>query len=88
MHLVDGHVEVTVADTGAGIPTRALDRVFERFFRVDEARSRSTGGTGLGLAIVKHVSERHGGTVAVRSQLGAGSTFTITLPLGGRPTQG
>jgi signal transduction histidine kinase len=72
-----------VADTGSGIPTRALPRVFERFFRVDVARSRATGGTGLGLAIVKHVAERHGGRVSVESQLGVGSTFRIELPLAG-----
>jgi signal transduction histidine kinase/HAMP domain-containing protein len=72
---------LSVSDTGTGIPTRALGRVFERFYRVDEARSRATGGTGLGLAIVKHVVERHGGTVAVESQLGAGSTFRIELPV-------
>ncbi|MGF1617934.1 MAG: sensor histidine kinase [Acidimicrobiia bacterium] len=86
-----GSVEVTVAvddegaivevtDTGAGIPTRDLDRVFERFYRVDAARSRRTGGTGLGLAIAKHVVERHGGTISARSQLDVGSTFTIRLP--------
>lgn len=73
-------VTLEVTDTGAGIPTRALPRVFERFFRVDVARSRATGGTGLGLAIVKHVTERHGGAVTVVSELGVGSTFTLTLP--------
>ncbi|MEX1038613.1 MAG: ATP-binding protein [Acidimicrobiia bacterium] len=71
---------VEVADTGAGIPTRDLDRVFERFYRVDAARSRRTGGTGLGLAIAKHVVESHGGTISARSQLDVGSTFTIRLP--------
>lgn len=75
----DGLVEVR--DTGAGIPTRDLPRVFERFYRVDAARSRATGGTGLGLAIVRHVMERHGGEVTVTSQLGVGSTFTLRLPL-------
>lgn len=73
--------EVEVSDSGRGIPTRALDRVFERFFRVDMARSRDTGGTGLGLAIVKHVAERHGGSVTVTSQLGAGSKFVLSLPV-------
>ena len=63
-----------------GIPTRDLPRVFERFYRVDRARPRETGGTGLGLAIVKHVAENHGGSVEVSSELGAGSTFTVTLP--------
>ena len=72
--------ELAVSDTGTGIPTRALARVFERFYRVDVARSRDTGGTGLGLAIVKHVAERHGGSVSVESELGAGSTFRMRLP--------
>jgi two-component system phosphate regulon sensor histidine kinase PhoR len=71
---------VTVADTGSGIPQRDLDRVFERFYRVDVGRSRATGGTGLGLSIVRHVAESHGGRVGVESQLGAGSTFTLRLP--------
>jgi signal transduction histidine kinase len=75
-------VSISVADTGEGIPTRDLDRVFERFYRVDSARSRATGGTGLGLSIVKHVAESHGGTVSVVSELGVGSTFTIRLPMG------
>lgn len=78
---VAGEAVLTVSDTGEGIPRRALDRVFERFFRVDVARSRQTGGTGLGLSIVKHVAERYGGSVTVESELGAGSTFTIRLPL-------
>ena len=77
---VDGGVVLTVSDTGVGIPGRELGRVFERFYRVDRARSRETGGTGLGLSIVKHVVENHGGTVAVRSELGVGSTFEIRLP--------
>jgi two-component system sensor histidine kinase SenX3 len=79
----DGRVEVSVEDTGEGIPQRELSRIFERFYRIDVARSRATGGTGLGLAIVKHVAERHGGTVTARSQLGVGSTFLLRLP--GRP---
>ena len=70
-----------ISDTGEGIPTRDLDRVFERFYRVDNARARATGGTGLGLAIVKHVVESHGGSVSVDSELGAGSTFTVHLPI-------
>lgn len=73
-------VSLVVADDGMGIPTRDIPRVFERFYRVDRARSRETGGTGLGLAIVKHVAENHGGSVEVVSELGAGSTFTVTLP--------
>jgi two-component system phosphate regulon sensor histidine kinase PhoR len=72
---------VEIADTGAGIPTRDLERVFERFYRVDAARSRRTGGTGLGLSIAKHVIESHGGTISARSQLDVGSTFTIRLPV-------
>jgi two-component system, OmpR family, phosphate regulon sensor histidine kinase PhoR len=74
-------VRVLVKDTGVGIPQRSLDRVFERFYRVDDARSRQTGGTGLGLAIVKHVAETHGGSVSVESELGVGSTFHLVLPL-------
>jgi two-component system sensor histidine kinase SenX3 len=70
-----------IEDTGEGIPTRDVERVFERFYRVDNARSRATGGTGLGLAIVKHVVESHGGIVGVESELGAGSTFTVRLPV-------
>jgi two-component system, OmpR family, phosphate regulon sensor histidine kinase PhoR len=72
---------VSVSDTGTGIPQRDLERIFERFYRVDVARSRATGGTGLGLSIVRHVVESHGGTVSVDSQLGVGSTFTIRLAL-------
>jgi two-component system sensor histidine kinase SenX3 len=73
-------VEVVVVDEGIGIPSDLHDRVFERFFRVDPARSRDTGGTGLGLSIVKHVAADHGGDVTVWSQPGRGSTFTIRLP--------
>ena len=80
------HLKVCVADTGIGIPRDALDRIFERFYRVDPARSRQTGGTGLGLAIVRHTAENHGGRVMVESQLGAGSSFTLQLPLVGAPT--
>jgi two-component system phosphate regulon sensor histidine kinase PhoR len=71
---------VRVRDTGPGIPSRDLPRIFERFYRVDKARSRATGGTGLGLAIVKHALEQMGGSVAVDSRLGQGSVFTVTLP--------
>ena len=75
-------VRVTVADSGVGIPARDLDRIFERFYRVDRARARATGGTGLGLSIVRHVAQNHGGTVHVQSQEGVGSTFTLELPAG------
>jgi two-component system phosphate regulon sensor histidine kinase PhoR len=71
---------IIVADTGEGIPAQHLERLFERFYRVDRARSRELGGIGLGLAIVKHLALAHGGEVAVTSELGKGSTFTIELP--------
>jgi two-component system, OmpR family, sensor histidine kinase SenX3 len=74
-------VEVAVTDEGIGIAQQDLGRVFERFYRVDPARSRQTGGTGLGLAIVKHVTNNHGGEVTVWSTVGVGSTFTLRLPL-------
>lgn len=77
----NGEAALTVTDTGVGIPGRDLGRIFERFYRVDVARSRRTGGTGLGLAIVKHVAERHGGRVMVESLLGEGSTFVLRIPL-------
>ncbi|MHB1234752.1 MAG: sensor histidine kinase [Microbacteriaceae bacterium] len=76
----DGIVEIAVTDQGAGIPEEEIDRIFERFFRGDPARSRHTGGSGLGLSIVKHVVNNHGGDVRVWSQPGYGSTFTIRLP--------
>ncbi len=76
-----GVLEISVVDQGIGIPTGEIDRIFERFYRVDPARHRSTGGTGLGLSIVKHVAASHGGDVRVWSQQGQGSTFTLTLPL-------
>jgi signal transduction histidine kinase len=77
-----GEVVLRVADTGVGIPRRDLPRIFERFYRVDPARSRDTGATGLGLSIVKHVAENHGGTVRVESELSRGSTFEVRLPTG------
>jgi two-component system phosphate regulon sensor histidine kinase PhoR len=76
----DERVRLLVTDDGAGIPSRDLPRVFERFYRVDRARSRDTGGTGLGLAIVRHVTENHGGTVHASSELGRGTTFEVRLP--------
>ena len=76
----DGIVEIAVTDQGSGIPEDEIERVFERFFRGDPARSRHTGGSGLGLSIVKHVVQNHGGDVRVWSQPGSGSTFTIRLP--------
>ncbi|MEY4169349.1 MAG: hypothetical protein RLZ94_422 [Actinomycetota bacterium] len=96
-----GMVEIDVKDQGIGIASHDLDRIFERFYRADPARSRATGGTGLGLSIVKHVCENHGGDVAVWSESGVGSTFTLRFPLsngsgeaelvalaGGRATRG
>jgi two-component system, OmpR family, sensor histidine kinase SenX3 len=77
----DGSAELSVADQGIGIPERDLERIFERFYRVDPARSRATGGTGLGLAIVKHVMLAHNGRVTVHSVEGTGSTFTLYIPL-------
>jgi two-component system sensor histidine kinase SenX3 len=76
----DDQVEVTVSDQGIGIEPKDLDRIFERFYRADKARSRATGGTGLGLAIVKHIATNHGGRVEVVSTVGVGSTFTLRLP--------
>ena len=78
--LKDGVVEITVSDQGIGISLENQSRIFERFYRVDPARSRSTGGTGLGLAIVKHVCENHGGEVSIWSVQGQGSTFTMKFP--------
>jgi two-component system sensor histidine kinase SenX3 len=77
---VDGEVKLSVTDSGVGIPARDLDRIFERFYRVDHGRSRETGGTGLGLSIVRHVASNHQGRVEVDSREGEGSTFTLVLP--------
>jgi signal transduction histidine kinase len=79
----DGEIVLAIADTGLGIPHRDLPRVFERFYRVDRARSRETGGTGLGLSIVKHVAENHGGRIDVTSELGQGTRFEVRLPAAG-----
>lgn len=78
---VNGQVEMCVADDGPGIPSEARERVFERFYRVDRARSRESGGTGLGLAIVKHIVQSHGGKVWVESEPGQGTQFYFTLPV-------
>ena len=74
-------VRLSVQDHGVGIPARDLDRIFERFYRVDHGRSRDTGGTGLGLSIVRHVANNHQGWVDVESREGEGSTFTLVLPI-------
>jgi two-component system phosphate regulon sensor histidine kinase PhoR len=76
-----GLLKLSVADTGQGIPSDELSRIFERFYRVDKSRTRESGGTGLGLSIVKHAIESQGGTISVASRIGSGSTFTIRLPL-------
>ena len=81
LKVVDAIAEVAVSDQGIGIPEKDLERIFERFYRVDPARSRLTGGTGLGLSIVKHIAINHGGDVSLWSVEGAGSTFTIRFPL-------
>nr|WP_041843364.1 ATP-binding protein [Actinoplanes friuliensis] len=80
MREADDWIEIDVTDQGIGIAPHDVDRIFERFYRADQARSRSTGGTGLGLAIVKHIATNHGGRVDVTSTLGGGSTFTLRLP--------
>jgi len=80
--LRNGFLVIQVRDEGPGIEREHLPRIFERFYRVDKGRSRDMGGTGLGLSIVKHIAQAHGGTVAVQSEPGMGSLFTITLPAG------
>jgi two-component system phosphate regulon sensor histidine kinase PhoR len=74
-------VQFTVQDFGPGIPSEHIERIFQRFYRVDKARSRESGGTGLGLAIVKHIVQAHGGRVWAESELGSGASFHFTLPL-------
>jgi two-component system phosphate regulon sensor histidine kinase PhoR len=75
-----GEIVIRVMDQGGGIPPEHLDRIFERFYRIDAGRSRKVGGTGLGLAIVKHIAQAHGGRVTVESTPGPGSTFALHLP--------
>ena len=81
--LADGWITFEVSDQGVGIPSRDLDRIFERFYRVDRARSRTTGGTGLGLAIVRNVAHAHHGDVTVDSSEGEGSVFQLRIPIVG-----
>ncbi len=76
----DDKIDVEVTDNGIGVPRGEFDRIFERFYRVDKARSRATGGTGLGLSIVRHVIANHGGEVLVESNEGEGSVFTLSIP--------
>ncbi|MCK4828924.1 ATP-binding protein, partial [bacterium] len=77
---VNNFIKIDLADTGIGIPNKDLPRLFERFYRVDKARSRELGGTGLGLSIVKHIIQSHDGEVSVQSVEGQGSTFSFTIP--------
>jgi two-component system, OmpR family, sensor histidine kinase SenX3 len=86
--VVDDRIAFVVRDHGIGIPSRDLERIWERFYRVDRARSRDTGGTGLGLAIVRHVAQAHGGEVTVHSREGEGSTFTLYIPLANGSARG
>lgn len=83
-----GLISIRVADTGIGIPSDDLPRIFEGFYRVDKARSRASGGTGLGLSIVKHLSEQMGGSVSVTSKTNEGTTFTVTIPSSRRSRSG
>lgn len=79
---------VEVTDTGAGVPVAELDRIFERFYRIDKARSRALGGTGLGLSLVRNAVDRQGGRVSVDSVLGQGSVFRVVLPVDGTAADG
>jgi two-component system sensor histidine kinase SenX3 len=81
LKIVNQIAEVSISDQGIGIPEKEIERIFERFYRVDPARSRLTGGTGLGLSIVKHIALNHGGDISVWSVEGAGSTFTLRFPI-------
>jgi signal transduction histidine kinase len=85
---VDDSLQIEVADTGIGIPAADQDRVFEEFYRSEEARKLTPDGTGLGLSIVRTIAEAHGGTVTVESAVGVGTKFTVTLPLSGCPESG
>jgi two-component system phosphate regulon sensor histidine kinase PhoR len=79
--VADGHARLAVRDTGPGIAPADLTRIFERFYRLDRARTRRSGGAGLGLAIARWIAEAHGGRIEVQSTVGQGSTFTVVLPL-------
>jgi signal transduction histidine kinase len=81
LSVADGHARLAVQDTGPGIAPADLARIFERFYRLDRARSRRSGGAGLGLAIARWIAEAHGGRIEVQSTVGHGSTFTVVLPL-------
>jgi two-component system sensor histidine kinase SenX3 len=84
----NGAAEISVKDSGVGIAPQELDRVFERFYRVDQSRSRTTGGTGLGLSLVKNIAAKHLGEVSVKSKVGKGSTFYLRLPIATKQVSG